>query len=510
MSVQEILSNDTGSLFIQPDGPNGAVYWLGCHDVGDITKPLGDESLTFCPDRSGRNRARLAMRAQGQGGLGSFDITFPLSKTADWLEIIERKRCLVPFYIQMGECAERDVFLGFDRGRVIQDCKLTSNTDSNWSMRNSGGEAPVEATRSFTLSFFTREDYFTCVATRWAHASATALLGITEAGRDNCLGACGAPQDPCEILYTTNTSTGAAKTIVQRSADFGHTWAAVTALNFLVAEDAGPIVSFAMSATVTRVLAACSVTVAGQPAKVCYSDDLGVTWTDVLTVGSTNTEWINDMFAWSNEAIWVCTDTGAGAAGNVYFSADGGLTWTIVLTGATDSLNAITFASRYQGLTVGDTNEIQWTEDGGAHWTAITGPAAQAAVNCTCCGVLDAYRWFVGYDDGEVWFTQDGGTAWTQRVLPNPTGATAIPSVLSMKVVDDYCIWLGITATVGGNPFAAMMRTVNGGTHWESWLAPATGTGIVDLVACSYNQAFGVGGLVAATGLVLEVAEKAG
>ena len=507
--MAEIFDSNMGRLFVQPDGPNGAVYWLGCHDVGDITQALGEEAITFCRDPKRANGAKLAMRAQGQKSLGTFDVTFPIGKTADWLEIIERKPCYTPFYIQLGECAEPNVFNDFERGRVIQDCKITNDTDSGWSTRP--GAAPGEATRAFTLSFFTKEDYFSLVATRWASVAATALLGITAAGRDRCMGPCGAAQDGCEILYCTDTAGAAAKTVVYRSADFGHTWAATTALNFLVDEDAGPIVAFPMSATVMRVMAACSETVAAQPAKVCYSDDDGVTWTDVLTVGSTNTEWINDLFAWSSEAIFACTDTGAGAAGNVYLSEDGGLTWTIVLTGATDSLNAITFCSRYQGLTVGDTNEIQWTEDGGEHWTVITGPAAQAAANCLSAVVLDDKRWFVGYDDGEVWFTQDGGTTWTERDLPLPTGATAITTVPAMVAIDDYNLWLGVTATVGGNPFAAIMRTVNGGTNWESHLAPATGaTGIADLVACSYNRAFGVGGVSAATGLILEVAEKAG
>jgi len=505
----DYYTNDMGSLFIQPDGPNGQVFWLGCHDLGDMTEPNGDVSRTFCPDPSGRGRWTVATRSKGPGGEATVDVTFPIGKTADYMEVQARRDCPMTLYVNMSECGERNVFADFDSGTVIQSAIISSKARSNLVSRNADGGSPAASTKTFSLSFLKAEDFYSLVGTRWAHAAATMLLGIESAGRDRCTGACGASAEPCEVLISTDKAGIAAKTVPYYSTDYGVTWAAGGALNFLVDEDAGPIVTFPVSATVMRVMLACSETVAAQPAKVCYSDSATLaTWTDVA-VGATNTEFINDTFAWSQEAVYACTDTGGGAAGNVYKSTDGGLTWTQVLAGATDALNYITFVDAYRGLTVGDTNEIQWTADGGSHWTAITGPAAQAAVNCLSAIVLDDYRWFVGYDDGEIWYTQDGGTTWSQRVLPIPSGATAVASVNDMRAVDEYCLWVGVEVTVGGNPRCALMRSVNGGYSWESFVyaVDSAAGGMNCITACSYNRCYGAGGVVAATGLVFEAAE---
>jgi len=506
-NVADYLTGDLGSIFVQPDGPNGDVYWLGCHDLGDVAEPSGDVSRTFCPDPSGRGKWKISTRAQGAAQEGTVDISFPVGKTADWLEIIGRRRCPTAVYVNSTECGERDVFNDFDRGFVLQNALVTNKTRSSMAMRGSDGAAPTEATRTFSFSFERAEDYFSLVATRYAHASVVALSAITSAGRDRCLGACGAPSEPCDLLWAVEDAAAGAA-VVWYSTDAGATWTASGADPFAVTEGISSITSFAINATTMRVLVPHSTTLALTPAEIAYTDSAtGAAWTSV-TVGATDTEFINDVFAWSQEAVYACTDTGGGAAGNVYKSVDGGATWTIVLAGATDALNAITFGRKNLGLAVGDTNEIQFTEDGGDHWTSIAGPAAQAAVNCLDAAVLDAYRWFVTYDDGTLWYTQDGGTTWTQRAIPLPTGATAIPTLTSIQALDEYCIWIGGTATVGGNPFAFLARSVNGGKNWASWLSPTTSViGTADLTACTYNQAYAAGGLAAATGLILAVAE---
>ena len=31
-----------GAIWVQPDGPNTELMYLGCHELGDIEEPLGD------------------------------------------------------------------------------------------------------------------------------------------------------------------------------------------------------------------------------------------------------------------------------------------------------------------------------------------------------------------------------------------------------------------------------------------------------------------------------------
>ena len=42
-----------GAVWVQPDGPNTEVLYLGCHDVGDIVQPQGDVATRFCPSVEG-------------------------------------------------------------------------------------------------------------------------------------------------------------------------------------------------------------------------------------------------------------------------------------------------------------------------------------------------------------------------------------------------------------------------------------------------------------------------
>ena len=162
-SFAEVLDNDMGAIFIQPDGPNGDTYWLGCHDMGDDSGQSRDTLRTFCPDPSGRGRHMVALRTQGQRAEGTFDITFPVGKTADWLEVLDRRNCTVPVYVQQSECGERNVFNNYDRGIVYEDTLISAGTRTGLASRNPDGAPAGESMRTFTFTYMTAVDYFSLV-----------------------------------------------------------------------------------------------------------------------------------------------------------------------------------------------------------------------------------------------------------------------------------------------------------------------------------------------------------
>jgi len=487
------------------------MVFLGCHEIGEVAEPAGDVSRTYCPDPRQRGKWRVITRTQGAAGEVTFDVAFPLGKTADWLERVARRRWPIPFYVMYFESGERNNENEYDRGFVMHWAQVTAKPRSGVSFRGADGSAPTEVTRTFSFSALKLEDYFSLVRTRRTTAAVRNILDIVMDKTLQAPGSGGPARDIGEIGFKVDASAVAAASTIYRTVDGGVTWTATAASPFAVAEDISSIVRFAMTSQIYRLVVVRGTTDAGNPAEIAYSDDNGTTWT-LVNVGATNDEfapWNGGLFAIDRRNLFLVTDTGAGAAGNIYKSTDGGVTWAAVYTGATDALNCIRFANEDIGLAVGDTNEILYTEDGGIHWDIITGPAAQAAVDVLSCVVLDSKRWILSYEDGEMWYTLDGGDNWLQRAIPLPVGATAITNIRDLSVVDEHCIWACGTATVGGNPFGMVLRTIDGGENWQSWLAPATGAvyGLGALDAISYNAAMAVGSVSAATGLVLEVAE---
>lgn len=509
--MANILTNDMGSIFLQPAGPNGTQYWLGCHDIGDVSVPEGDISRDFCPDPAGRGKWKVMTRAQGSGGEITVDITFPVGKTTDYLEDIIGRKCPVGIYVNWLECGQRNWPNYFDRGFVLEDAILTARTFANSAMAGSDGGAPTRSTRTFSFSAATLEEYYALVATRRAVAATTAMLAIKAVNNEQCLGACGAPAYLGQTLYATDTAAVAAKSVLYKSTDYGVTWAAAAAFaaDVLVDENVGAMAVFPMTPTTTRVLLAKTETVAATPARVFWTDDGGATYGAVVSVGSTNTEFFpyaQSLFALNRENIWACTDTGGGASGNIYKSLDGGATWSTVMTGAADSLNVVHFADENNGVAYGNTGQCYTTNDGGAHWTTKTVIAAVSIRGGLC---LDAYRLWACSSAGVMYYSQDGGTTWSTRTVQLPDGASAIAAYGSMDCKDDYILCAAGQATIGGNPFGVIFRSWDGGANWRSTVAPVTGAaGCVDVDLIATNNIFGCGGVSAGTGLILQAASS--
>jgi len=510
------LSSAHGAVFIQIDGPNTATAYLGCHDMGDIAEPMGDIARTFCPDPGQPGKYNVALRTQGAPGEVTFDISFPLGSVVDYLEEARRTGCSFPVYVNYSTCDRPDNFLRYaakDRGEVLQDCSITNIVRTTPATRNVDGGAPGEAGKTVSFSSKAIEEYFMLVDTRRATIEDQILRDIAFCNKAQCQGPCGAAQHVCdEGVIVCDFDGGVAIADVLFTTDAGVTWAGIVC-PYLITENVSSVVCFPMDMTTTRVIIARGTPDAGA-ADVAWTDDSGANW-NIVDVGATNTEFIpsaggGGLFSLGQNHIWACTDTGAGAAGAIYFSGDAGLTWTLQTAAATDALNYIRFLDKDIGLCVGDTNEIQYSDDGGTHWTALVGPVAQNAVNCTCCEILDENRYFIGYLDGTLWYTQDGGTNWAQRVIPAAFAGGGTTTIYDIMAVDDYCLWMAThsTTAAGAAEMGAIYRSINGGEAWESWGSDAAlPTGYRALWACSYNKAFAVGD-VATTSYIAEVGES--
>jgi hypothetical protein len=505
-----ILTNDMASIFWQPAGPNGTQYWLGCHDLSDVAEPQGDVTRDYCPDPAGRGKWKVMSRSQGAPGEVTVDVTFPLSKTADYLEESSGRRCAGGLYVNWSECGNRSWANSYDRGFVLENPILTSKSYGNVASALRDGGAPTATTRTFSFSGEVIEDYYALVATARACAGVAVVTGIKSCSAEQCLGACGAPSYLGQTIYASIAALAGVEGKVFVSNDYGVTWAAVAGgiaiTPWAVAENFN-ITCFPMTPTTTRVLVARQSTNAAA-AEVSYSDDGGLTFSAIVTVGATLTEafgvYPQSIFALNRENVWGCTRVAALAQGNIYVSRDGGATWALSYASAAEALDVIHFADENNGVCFGLTGDCFATVDGGAHWNAKTAPFATPASGCLC---LDSNRFWVAATAGTLWYTQNGGTTWAQRVLPNPTGASAISALGAMDAIDDYVFSVVGTTTVGGNPFGAIWRTWDGGANWTSVLTPLTyAQGLVAVDMVTTNNIFAGGGITATTSVILQAA----
>ena len=488
----EHFTQRDGTLWVQPRGPNTPVYPLNCHDLGDVDEPGGDITTAQCPDPAGTTGWYTILRAQGAPGEPTATITTPVGKTSDWLE--RQHGCALPVYLNKRKCGRADVFLNYDRYWTLAATLFTSKGLTNMVSR----EGVDLSEQTFALSaapIIART--FPLLATRQDTVSTVALNDLAFCNEPRCQGPCGEALDPCQTGYAVGDMVPAATADVLETLDGGVTaWAATATDPFAADEIISSVVCYDIDRTTTRLLVSRGTTDGAAAAEVAYSDDGGDTWTLVL-LGATGeyVQWNGGLFALDHRHIWCGLDSG-----DIHFSSDAGVTWTeqVSTNAGVNGINAIKFIDESHGLFVGDLNTIFYTADGGDHWTEITGPAAQAAVNALACDIRDAYRWYVGYDDGELWYTMDGGTSWTQRTGWAREGVTN--SVNDIHFINEYHGAFCGDFTEDGNHKAAIWRTWNGGEDWELTYADddylAAG-GFNAVWMCHINLIFAVGEVMA-------------
>lgn len=491
MSVEDqFFTADKGVIWLQPDGPNTIMQYLGCHDLGDLTEPRGDVTLTRCRDLSGPRKWRNSITAQGPPDLATFSITALVAATADYLETID---CPTPVYVHENDCGRFDIPLSYQRGWLFTWGHITQKGASNLAMRESVDPSEMSFEFSSPPPVFR---YFPLVLTRQVTTEAEALYDIIFCNTPRCLGACGPALDGCEEGFTVAAAGAAAIANVIATADGGTTWTATAADPFIADEDIISNTCFYIDADTVRWVVARGTTDLANPAEIAWSIDGGATW-NTVNVGSTNGEfmqWTGALFSHDQRHIWTVTNLG-----NIYFSSDGAISWTEQTTTNTNALNYIRFVDFNYGLAVGDTNTILFTSDGGEHWTTITGPAAKAADDALCCEILDANRWWVGYDDGTLYYTNDGGANWSERTVDTPTGHVSTDRINDIHFFNDF-FGAFVTQWTDGdtNTRASIHRTFNGGQDWEVYaVADAfdtdSPTGLNSVWMCNPNLIYAVG-----------------
>lgn len=496
--ANEFFSAAKAAVWVQPDGPNTSVYYLGCHDVGDISEPGGEISSRYCPDPTAPGKWIPVLQTQSIPDSPTFSITTYIGKTADWLEKLDGP---ANFYIHSLEAGNRNIFTNYARGVGIRSCRINNRTESNLASRESddGSEQSFE----FTAEAVFR--YYDTTVSRLTTTEANDLTDLCFLGLEWEAGSMGAKREKDDIAFISCAAgTGAAANVL-RTTNKGATWTATGADPFDTDEDIQGIVCFPTTGTTYRVLCARGTTDAAAPAEVAYSDDAGETWSTV-DVGSTNAEFVQHqgaLFMLDYSHIWVGLDSG-----DIYFSEDGGLTWTDQGSPTAEGINYIHMYDEDFGVAAADANVILRTIDGGEHWTAVVAPAAKSGVAAKSCICVDGWSLFVGYEDGDIYYSFDGGVTWAARSYAKPSDAATVTNINDFDMISELEVgFSAMYTTAGGDEYPVFYRTVNGGTNWEpltydeDFDAGTTGMNALEMI--STNKIYAVGQVATATGMIL-------
>jgi len=347
-----------GALWAQPDGPNTAPVYLGCHQLGDIDEPRGDVELIYCPDPSAPGRFKVVASFQGSAGAVTTSVTTDVTDELDSLEIA---RCPITMFVNMVSSGRKDLFSNFDRTFVISNARITSAGLSNLSARTPDDNGRAEMTFDMSGEELLRLREQTI--SRQSISETTDINDVAFCGEQRCRTELLASRDSCQEGYAACDAVPGSTANVLRTTN-GATWTATSADPFSTNEHVISVECFDLDGTNSRVLVARGSTDASNPTEVAYSDDNGATWTNV-NVGSTNGEFVQSrhgLFALDRLNLWVVTD-----GGYIFYSSDGGASWTAQESGAitANGYNCIRFIDSEIGYACGDSNVIVRTIDGG-------------------------------------------------------------------------------------------------------------------------------------------------
>ena len=473
------------SLWLQPDGPNTTMRYLGCHDVDDIEAPgqsIAEIIRCFRPDGSGWE-VRGATYSPPEPVTTT--VTTLIEEDADWLEkILDSGNCEFPLYLNGALCPPNDVFGNSARSFLLAQAKIGTEGLQGLAAR----EEDTVSTQSFEITAWPpllRARAMTLGRQQIAEYSAVNDIDFLSAAR--CAGDCNTALPSCSYGIAVADAPAGSPAVegdVWYTQDGGTTWTVCAAAPFAAGENVMSGVIFQIGASTYRLLVAREADGAAAM-EVAYSDDWGANWT-LVNVGAVvglgaNRE--GALYVLNPYHLWLCLDTGY-----VYFSEDFGVTWTRQAGGVgaptANDLNEIWFADAENGMAVGASDTVLVTSDGGSTWslaTATGGGNSLLAVAENDGGGI----WWAGDDGGELYYSNDLGTTWTRRDFPGDE----VGDVTDVEFVNTL---VGFLLHDNATPVGSVYRTRNGGESWEL-MTDVTNSGLNSVHACHVNLVYAAG-----------------
>jgi photosystem II stability/assembly factor-like uncharacterized protein len=436
------------SIFVQPDGSSPANSWVyvGCLSLGGFTEDLGTGEPIYCPSSEVPGVFNIVDTTTPPSALPTTDFTQHMSRLLNdfWWDLRKRK-CEFNFKVKGSDCARPDDPDDFQAEIIAKKAKVTNFTTG--AFHSLGEDAVIDLTGSLLMRAFDR--FLPIQAGEVADTStfSEALDGMY-ADKVQC-GNCGDVSDGCQKAYVLTTTIAASPALaaqVVHTTDGGKTWATDN-VNTLGTQAAN-----ALAHVGTRIVVVSQVDLAHHY-KPQSSIDANVAsgWTRQSS-GYVTSKGPNAIWSRNPNQTFI-----AAQGGYVYFMSNPTAAVTVLTDGSvtTQNLKDIRGAGRTL-VAVGASNAVIYSNNDGATWTLVTGPAVGVTLNTV--EVTTPTIWYVGAANGKSFYTTNSGTTWTEM-----TPDSSITDVPKIRFVDEIVGYM--LATLSGSN--RLYRTADNGNTWR-------------------------------------------
>lgn len=478
------------SAFIQADGPNTAVEWLGdCLSIDDIPSNFGGVGEQVNKISARGAWANEGFTTSAPDG-AEVNVTLRLREGMNVFEkeLARSTQCGMWLYT-MARCGGvANSFSNWDRARATYVQRIPTLTHQNIHKMDEDMVMGQQITLAVAPQTY---NFAKMVAVRQSVSEAQALNDLAFVDYTTCATCEGAVKEGDVGMLVADSAAGPATANVLYGTN-GATFTATATDPFAADEHVSSVVWFEHNGG-RRFVVARGTTDAAAPAEVAYTNDEGATWTAV-NVGSTNGQYFTShqsLFAFDAQHIWAVT-----VDGFIYFSEDGGVSWSTQDAGTTttEDLNAIHFYNYNKGYAAGVNNALVVTYNGGVTWSTLAASSAQAGVAINSIAVPTLLGIQLAYNDGDLYTSNDGGDSWSLNIALGG----ALRSI-------SYCNELhGIMARNSAGPVGTIYRTINGGKDWFSITTP-TNSGLNSVQLINDTLAWAVGEANGGTAVLLKI-----
>ena len=448
----------------------------------DPTKTIGEETRIGAPDPNDFNRDVEIGTVPGSEERATLSISTRDTAVENDLMRWKNRRCRVDIFALRGRCGNpQDFTEGGEKWHYFPGGRIGSHSFENFGAFDQGENNP-----SNQIVDMTSDDYWTLLNMKQEQIGSTSTVReiytvdvYTGNSCENC-------PDPCDRVLATMagaSATPGTQPILLYSDDGGLTFSQDT-IDTLYSNE---VVSDA------EVIGGDFVLISNTANEIHYIDidllyDETGKWQQVDT-GFVIAKGPNAMSSADAGHTWIVGD-----GGYIYFAKNHKTGVSVQDAGVltTQNLNAVHAFDKNNVLTVGNSNAMAYTTDGGEIWKTVTGPAV--AVNLGACWMWSDEVWFVGEGaggNGKLWLTVNSGNTWTE--VDMPASYTRIYAIEFVNEGEGY-----ISASDGSQSY--VLRTITAGNEWVTLPqgkrgVPVDNTYLTDLAVCNEtgNTAFAAG-----------------
>lgn len=414
----------------------------------DPSQAVGEDTKITAPDPNSFQRDIQVGTVKGSVDRATLSVAVHYTTQKAILLDLVKKGCRVDVFALSGTCGNpQDFTEGGEKWTYFPDGRIGNHSFENFGSYGLDENNPtneivdINSAEYWEFLYMKQEPIGTSVTVREIYTV------DVYTGND-----CEACPDPCDRILASMAGTAATPGTVPTilySPDGGETWSSQNISTMFSNEDIsdGEII-------------AGDIVYVSNIANELHWTDIEALYDQVNVWNQTATGFVKNKGAraiYSADArhSWVVGD-----GGYVYFVKNHKVQVDVQDAGVATSQNllAVHGVDENNVISVGNSNAVIYTNNGGISWIAATGPAV--GINLGACWMWDKSTWFVGEGangQGRLWLTTNAGRTWSQINLPGTY--LRIDKIRFVSDAEGY-----ISARTGGT--GVILRTITAGNEW--------------------------------------------